>query len=57
MHGVLGSTLDPVNFHKPLDNPDIIKPSLLFIISDCMFLLCQRVRYILDIMLCIDRLM
>lgn len=38
MHGVIGSTLDPVNLivHKPLDTPDIGAP-LLCIIPDCMF--------------------
>lgn len=39
MHGVIGSTLDPVNLivHKPLDTPDI--GLLLCIIADCMFVL------------------
>lgn len=38
MHGVIGSTLDPVDLivHKPLDTPDIGLP-LLCIIPDCMF--------------------
>lgn len=38
MHGVIGSTLDPVNLivHKPLDTSDIGLP-LLCIILDCMF--------------------
>lgn len=37
MHGVMGSTLDTVNFHKPLDTPD--RPYLLCIIADCMFVM------------------
>lgn len=39
MHGVMGSTLDTVNFHKPLDTPDIDRPYLLCIIADCMFVM------------------
>lgn len=37
MHGVIGSTLDPVNHHKPLETPEINRPSLLCIIPECMF--------------------
>lgn len=39
MHGVIGSTLDTVNFHKPLDTPDIDRPYLMCIIADCMFVM------------------